>query len=81
MEVAWLQFVKVDLDDIIKKYLCPKYATKVKQKDSYINFYKENILSGNPIIRDILDFNDEIKEYLKLKIGESEAAFEAKVKG
>lgn len=69
--------LKSDLDNSINRYLIPINATKDKQKQSYMNFYKENLKSGKSIIRDIGDVNAEIKNYLRLKIEESEAAFEA----
>ncbi|MGE8057044.1 hypothetical protein ACQKOD_24655 [Bacillus mycoides] len=68
--------LQVDLESSIVKYLIPKRAKNEKQKNSYMNFYKENILSELPVIRDIPYVLDEIKYYLALKIEESEGDFE-----
>jgi len=67
---------KSNLEGSISKYLIPKEANKEIQKQSYIDFYKENISSSNKIIRDIIDVNDEIKDYLALKAEEITVAFE-----
>ncbi|MEW9946579.1 hypothetical protein AB2T78_20735 [Clostridium butyricum] len=79
----------VDLENSIYKYLIPKNskelvndkpnkkAKKELQRKSYMDFYKENIELKNPIIRDISNVTAEIKDYLRLKIEENEAAFEA----
>jgi len=68
--------LKSNLEGSISKYLIPKEANKEIQKQSYIDFYKENISSSNKIIRDIIDVNDEIKDYLALKAEEITVAFE-----
>ncbi|MDR4914120.1 hypothetical protein RGU76_03095 [Bacillus pseudomycoides] len=65
-----------DLENSIVKYLIPKKVKMEKQKNSYMEFYKENILSDLPIIRDIPDVFDEIEDYLALRIEESEEGFE-----
>lgn len=75
--ILYTNELKSDLVGSIKKYLCPKYATKNKQEESYMNFYKENLLLNNPIIRDISNVNKAIEDYLKLRMAESEAAFKA----
>lgn len=67
-----------NLDDSISKYLVPKYAKSKIQKDTYLNFYKDNLISKISLIKDILDINKEIQSYLDLKIEESEAIFKAK---
>ena len=64
-----------DIENSIDKYLIPVKAT-TSQKISYMAFYKDNLLLNNSIIRDISDVQAEIKEYLRLKIEESESAFE-----
>ncbi|PGS03269.1 hypothetical protein [Bacillus pseudomycoides] len=68
--------LQADLESSIVKYLIPTRAKNEKQKNSYMDFYKENILSELPIIRDIPDVLDEIEDYLALKIEESEGDFE-----
>ncbi|MDA2597294.1 hypothetical protein PDQ40_16650 [Bacillus cereus group sp. Bc061] len=68
--------LQADLESSIVKYLIPKRATKDRQKNSYMEFYKGNILSEIPIIRDIPDVLDEIEDYLALRIEESEGDFE-----
>jgi len=65
-----------DLENSINKYLIPKKANKQPQKNSYMDFYKENIVLRNSIIRDITDVCVEIENYLRLRIEESEEAFE-----
>lgn len=75
--ILYLDDLKADLENSINRYLIPINATKDNQKKSYMSFYKENLESGNSIIRDIVDVNVGIKEYLRLKIEESEAAFMA----
>ena len=69
--------LQIDIENSVDKYLIPTYATKAKQKQSYTKFYKENLDLGNSIIRDIDGAYAEILNYLKLKVEESEAAFEA----
>lgn len=67
-----------DLENSIDKYLIPKPVKPIneRQKNSYMTFYKENISSEIPIIRDIPDVLDEIKDYLELRIEEMEEGFE-----
>jgi hypothetical protein len=74
--------LKADLENSIEKYLIPKkvylipkIANREIKKRAYMEFYKENINFNNPIIRDIVDVNTEIREYLALRIEESEAEF------
>lgn len=62
-----------DLENSIIKYLIPKEAKKEKQKRSYMKFYKENLLLKHAIFRDIPNVLEEIKDYLALRIEESEA--------
>ncbi|MGF6950954.1 hypothetical protein QF028_003459 [Neobacillus sp. B4I6] len=73
-----------DLENSIVKYLIPKKVFKEKKensrekkKNSYMEFYRENISSELPIIRDIPDVLAEIEEYLALRIEEMEEGFEA----
>ncbi|WP_066231566.1 hypothetical protein [Metabacillus fastidiosus] len=65
-----------ELDNSINKYLIPKRVKKEKQKNSYMDFYKENILLDIPIVRDIPEVLNEIEDYLALRIEESEENFE-----
>lgn len=65
-----------DLDESILKYLIPKSAEKERQITSYMDFYRGNLLLENTIIRDIPDVLNEVKDYLALRIEESEAGFE-----
>ncbi|KJS75640.1 MAG: hypothetical protein JL56_07445 [Desulfotomaculum sp. BICA1-6] len=71
--------LKVDLENSINKYLMPKNANKPKQKNSYMEFYKDNIGLEKSIIRDIPDVTDEIINYLNLKIEENAEAYEKKL--
>jgi len=78
-----------DIENSIDRYLIPKNskeyindntsrrAKKAVQKKSYMDFYKENLENNKPIIREISDVCTEIKEYLRLRIEESEADFES----
>ncbi len=78
-----------DLENSIEKFLVPinakeqmndkppRKAKKAIQKKSYLNFYKENLESRSSIIRDISNVQEEIEDYLTLKIQESESAFNA----
>jgi hypothetical protein len=80
-----------DIENSIDKYLIPinakekvddkpaKRRKKALQKKSYMDFYKGNLGLENSIIRDISDVQDEIEDYLRLRIDESEAAFEASI--
>ncbi|ART75079.1 hypothetical protein B4U37_03020 [Sutcliffiella horikoshii] len=65
-----------NLEESIKKYLIPKKANKEIQKNTYMEFYKDNLQSQIPILRDIPDVLDEINDYLELRIEEIEADFE-----
>nr|WP_319488593.1 hypothetical protein [uncultured Caproiciproducens sp.] len=79
--------LSANLEYSVDKYLIPFYAKdqindklakkekKALQRKSYMDFYTENILQRNSIIRDITDVNAEIEDYLRLKIEESEEAF------
>lgn len=67
--------LRSDLENSIQKYLIPKKAKKTNQKESYLKFYKKNLELGKPIIRDIDNVNIEIKNYLRLRVEESEANF------
>lgn len=65
-----------NLDSSINKFLIPQNAIKDSQKNTYKEFYRKNLRNKNEIIRDIHDVNDEIDNYLDLKIQESEAKFQ-----
>ena len=75
--ILYCDDLRIDLENNINKYLCPKMAMKKQQKLSYINFYKDNLSEGNVIVRDINDINSEIENYVMLRISESEGAFKA----
>lgn len=75
----------LDLDKSIEDYLIPQNTKKtpvkpryLTQKNTYLNFYKENINLGLPLIKEIPDVNVEINTYLDLKIAEARAAYVAK---
>lgn len=61
-----------DLEKSIEDFLIPEHAKKDEQKESYRNFYKENLKAKNEIIRSIDNVNKEIGKYLELKIEKSE---------
>ncbi|MCR8963941.1 hypothetical protein O0550_12125 [Brevibacillus halotolerans] len=65
-----------DLENSIRKYLIPTKADKERKKESYMNFYKENLGMRNSIIRDFGRVDNAIQKYLLLRIEEGEAAFE-----
>ena len=54
-----------DLDESISKYLMPRKANTESRKERYKKFYKENLILGKPIINEISDVTDNIKEYLE----------------
>ena len=54
-----------DLDESISKYLMPQKANTESRKERYKKFYKENLTLGKPIINEISDVTDNIKEYLE----------------
>ena len=54
-----------DLDESISKYLMPRKANTESRKERYKKFYKENLTLGKPIINEISDVTDNIKEYLE----------------
>lgn len=73
-----------NIEDSIEKYLIPKkillrYCNKTNQKNkrkAYLEFYKTNLENGKAIIRDIQQVKMAIREYLDLKMNESEEQFE-----
>ena len=73
--ILYSEDLLADIEKSIAKYLIPKKVNNENKKKSYMEFYKENLKLKNSIIRDITDVLDEIKDYLKLRIEESEAAF------
>lgn len=58
------------IDSLVEKYLLPKSAEKEKQKETYMNFYKKNILDKKVLINNKIDLT--IQEYLKNKKEERE---------
>lgn len=78
-----------DVENSIYKYLMPinakervddsndKKKKKELQRESYMNFYKENLELNIPLIKDTSNVHTEIKNYLNLRIEESEVAFES----
>ena len=65
----------MDLENSIKKYLIPKKANKDKNKEMYMNFYKDNLNAKNDMINSILGVKQKIKEYLDLRFEETEFDF------
>lgn len=73
-----------NIEDSIEKYLIPKRIllplcnkqSKLVKRASYLEFYKTNLEDGRTIIRDIPSVKQAIIEYLKLRMEESEEAFE-----
>lgn len=43
----------------------PRKANTESRKERYKKFYKENLILGKPIINEISDVTDNIKEYLE----------------
>lgn len=56
-----------DLENSINKYLIPANATKVKVKNTYLNFYKNNISARQSLISDINQIKSNIESYIELK--------------
>lgn len=67
------------LDESIKEYLIPHNATKQRQKNSYLNFYKENLSSHISLIMEISDVIESINEYLELRVKEYEENYENRI--
>lgn len=63
------------IPDSVKLPKCNK-SSKAQKRTAYLSFYKENIQAGKSIIRDISGVKQAIKDYLELRIEESEEAFE-----
>jgi hypothetical protein len=76
--ILYVDEMQTNLEENIDLYLMPQYAKKEKQKNTYREFYKNNITENCPIIRDIINVNGEIKNYLALKIEESQEYFRTK---
>lgn len=74
--ILYYDEMKNNIDDNINKYLVPKFAIKDRQKETYLNFYKNNLEAGISMIRDIEGTYNEIEEYLNLKIEESRRNFQ-----
>lgn len=59
-----------------------RYCNKTNQKNKkkvYLEFYKTNLENGKAIIRDIQQVKMTIREYLDLKMNESEEQFEESI--
>ena len=50
-------------------------AKKRERRNSYLLFYKTNLMNRRTIIRNIIGVQQEIIQYLNLKIAESESNF------
>ncbi|HDR4898578.1 TPA: hypothetical protein QCR38_000745 [Bacillus cereus] len=82
-EFYWLQNyhlilfsdLKDDLENSIKDYLIPEYAKRDRQKQSYMNFYTENIKSGISFIKDIESISVNLNAYMQLLIDERVEVF------
>lgn len=73
--ILYTQDLLNDIEQSIDKYLIPHYAGRDRQKNSYKNFYKDNLESGTSIIRDVEDVRIEIEDYLLVRMEESEASY------
>ncbi|MPN02963.1 hypothetical protein SDC9_150184 [bioreactor metagenome] len=65
-----------DLENSIKKYLIPKWAKNKNKEESYMNFYKDNLVARNDIINNIPGVKHKIQEYLDLRFEETEFEFD-----
>ena len=65
-----------DLDDSITKYLIPKNAKKSVQKNSYLDFYKQNLRQSIGMINSVDDILQKMHEYLDIRFKEAYAAYE-----
>ena len=69
-----------DIDNSIMTYLIPKKclptanesSTNCNRRQTYMEFYKENLTLGNALIQDIEDVEMTIHEYLDLRFEEEE---------
>lgn len=65
-----------DLGNSIAKYLIPKNAiSKTAKKDTYKNFYSDNLTSGIALIQEIQDVTRNIQSYLSLRHQETAVEF------
>ena len=72
-----------DLENSILTYLIPKKCCPMpnekpsvtKRRETYMNFYKENLSSTNALIQSIDDVELAIHEYLDLRFEEEENLF------
>lgn len=66
-----------DLDNNILKYLIPSYAiAKPAKKDTYKNFYSDNLTAGIALIQEIQDVTSNIQSYLSLRHQETAVEFD-----
>jgi len=78
--ILYVSDMRVNLNISIEEYLIPKKACDTParpQKATYLNFYERNINSGIALIKEICDVNDEVENYLDLKIHEAREAYES----
>jgi hypothetical protein len=59
-----------DLKNSISEYLIPAYASKERQKKSYIQFYKTNLESNICLVKSIKSIRESINGYMKSLINE-----------
>lgn len=77
--VLYTQDLLTDIEASIEKYLIPKMVllplcnkqSKIKKRNSYLEFYKENLLAGKAIIKNISYVKQAIIEYLELRMEEN----------
>jgi hypothetical protein len=62
--------LKNDLEKSINDYLMPKFAKKEINKSSYMEFYKNNLIAGTSLIKDIELISVNINEYIDSLISE-----------
>ncbi|MCW6110143.1 hypothetical protein [Clostridium sporogenes] len=59
-----------NLQDSISEYLLPSYATKERQKKTYIQFYKANLESRVSFVKNIESIREGINNYMEYLINE-----------
>lgn len=59
-----------NIENSIDAYLIPLKADKQRQKDTYLNFYKDNLENGISLLSDMHKISSNIDEYINMKIEE-----------
>ena len=69
--IMYTQELYNDLDNSIDKYLLPYYAKRDEQKNSYRDFYRNNLQAKKSMVISIDEVNEELHEYLDIRFEEA----------